>query len=104
MKRFIVFCSGVLFATMLLPGCGRSGIDHYAFELAALHCEIKKVNNEIRNTKISSPEFTEIKEHLKDLRSKQRALSDEALTKVTNNDELEKFNTLFNQYVKECEE
>ncbi|MHC1775525.1 MAG: hypothetical protein AB9834_08940 [Lentimicrobium sp.] len=104
MKRFTIFCSGALFAIMLIPGCGRSGIDHYAFELAALHCEIKRVNHEMRNTKIAGPEFIQIKEHLKDLRSKQRALSEEALTKVTNKDDLEKFNTLFNQYVKECEE
>ncbi|HPQ88324.1 MAG: hypothetical protein M9926_15350 [Lentimicrobium sp.] len=104
MKRFIILYSGVLFAIMLIPGCGRSGIDHYAYELAALHCEIKKVNNELRNTKIAGPEFSQIKEHLKDLRSKQRDLSEEALAKVTDKEDLEKFNTLFNRYVKECEE
>lgn len=105
MKKFIMLSSGALLVFVtLISGCGRSGIDHYAYELAALHCEIKKVNHEMRNTKIASPEFREIKEHLNELSRKQRILSEEALTKVIDKDDLEKFNTLFNQYVKDCEE
>ena len=104
MKKFLILCSGIFVVLMFISGCGRSGIDHYAYELAALHCEIKKVNHEMRNTKIASPEFREIKEHLNELSRKQRILSEEALTKVIDKDDLEKFNTLFNQYVKDCEE
>lgn len=104
MKKILILCSGIFVVLMFISGCGRSGIDHYAYELATLHCEIKKVNNEMRITKISSPEFLEIKEQLEDLRRKQHVLSEEALTTIASTDDLEKFNTLFNQYVKDCEE